>query len=165
MVAKRSDGEVIEVKGINPASFDEKQSVRNDFFQYMIGNADWSAIYQHNSNTLRVNGKFIPLSYDFDMSGFVNANYAQANPPTLGTGDVRDRVYRGFCKSKEAMEEVRKEYLDKEEALYTIIDEHASHFTKYEVNDMKGYLKEFFNILRKDYLFKESILDQCRTTK
>jgi len=163
MVAKRSQGKIVETKGINPAAFDEKQSVRNDFFQYMIGNADWSAVFQHNSNTMFVNGKYVPLSYDFDMSGFVNAGYARDNPPTLGTGDPRERVYRGFCKSKPAMEEIRKEFLEKESALHAVIDEHAAHFSKNELDDMHGYLDEFFRILKSDDRFKDSILDLCRT--
>jgi hypothetical protein len=163
LVAERSGGKVSELKGINPAAFDEKQSIRNDYFQYMIGNADWSAVYQHNSNTLVVNGKYVPLSYDFDMAGFVNAGYAQASPPTLGTGDPRERVYRGFCKSQQAMEEIRKEFLEKEGALYAIIDAHESHFSNYDVNDMKGYLGEFFSILKSEYSFKASIVEGCRT--
>jgi hypothetical protein len=88
MVAQRSQGKVIKAKSTSPAAFDEKQSIRNDYFQYMIGNADWSAVFQHNSNTLYVDGKYIPLSYDFDMSGFVNAGYAQANP----SSGPRERV-------------------------------------------------------------------------
>jgi hypothetical protein len=165
MVAKRSHGKVVETKGLNPASFDEKQSVRNDFFQYMIGNADWSAVFQHNSNTMFVDGKYIPLSYDFDMSGFVNAWYAHENAPTLGTGDPRERVYRGYCKSKAAMEEIRKEFLEKESALHAVIDAHAKHFNNHELDDMHDYLDQFFRILKSDDRFKDSILDLCRTTK
>ncbi|MFZ2905597.1 MAG: hypothetical protein WAZ98_05290 [Cyclobacteriaceae bacterium] len=163
MVAKRSGATVIDTKGIHPTLFDERQSVRNDFFQYMIGNADWSAVYQHNSNTLQVNGKYVPLSYDFDMAGFVNAGYAQANPTNLGTGDIRERVYRGFCKSTGVMEEVRKEFLEKEASLIAIIDDHATHFQNYEVKDMKNYLDSFFYILKSDNEFKQSIVEQCRT--
>ncbi|HEU5290427.1 MAG TPA: hypothetical protein VFU05_07295 [Cyclobacteriaceae bacterium] len=163
LVAKRTGGVVTEVKGVGPGAFEEKQSVRNDFFQFMIGNADWSAVYQHNSNTLVVNKKLIPLSYDFDMSGFVNAAYAQAKPTELGTGDVRERVYRGFCKSKPVMQEVREEFLQKESLLYSIIDQHAEHFRDYDMRDMKGYLKSFFDILRKDHSFQQSIVEQCRT--
>lgn len=163
MVAKRNGGKVVEIKGISPAAFDEKQSIRNDFFQYMIGNADWSAVFQHNSNTMYVQGKYIPLSYDFDMSGFVNASYAQQNAPTLGTGDVRERVYRGFCKSKPAMEEIRKEFLGKESAVHALIDLEASNFSKSELNDMHGYLRDFFDILKNDKEFQSYILDQCRT--
>lgn len=163
MVAKRAGGVVTKAKGINPAAFDEKQSIRNDYFQYMIGNADWSAVYQHNSNTLFVKKNFIPLSYDFDMSGFVDAYYAQVNPPTLGTGDPRERVYRGFCKSKSAMEEIRNEYLEKEKAVHAIIDEHETHFSKYDLKDMHGYIDQFFEILKSDSKFKQSILEGCRT--
>ncbi len=163
IVAKRSNGKMVETKGISPAMFDEKQSIRNDFFQYMIGNADWSAVFQHNSNTMIVNGKYVPLSYDFDMSGFVHADYAQENAPTLGTGDVRERVYRGFCKSKPAMEEIRKEFLGQESEVKLIIDDQASYFDKYALKDMRGYIDEFFEILKSDDAFQHSIVSQCRT--
>jgi len=163
MVARRAQGKVVDTKGIPPASFDEKQSIRNDFFQYMIGNADWSAVMQHNSNTLFVQGKYVPLSYDFDMSGFVNADYAQQSPPTLGTGNPRERVYRGFCKSKSAMEDIRREFLAKESAVLAVIDQHQSAFSRYEHNDMRNYLGQFFTILKSDNLFKQSIVEGCRT--
>jgi len=163
MVAKRSNAKVVKSKGIHPAAFDEVQSVRNDFFQYMIGNADWSMVYQHNSNTLYAGNKFIPLSYDFDMSGFVDASYAHENAPTLGTGDPRDRVYRGFCKSPDVMEQIREEYLAKEKAVHAVIDEEASFFREFEVKVMHDYINGFFDILRNDALFKTDIVDQCRT--
>src|SRR6478609_427339 len=163
MVANRSQGKIVETKGLSPTRFDEKQSVRNDYFQYMIGNADWSAVFQHNSNTMYLNGMYIPLSYDFDMSGFVKANYATVNPPTLGTGDPRERVYRGFCKSRAVMEEVRKEYLEKEPAIHAAINEHASSFSEYDLKDMHAYLNEFFEILKSDKRFEDSILNSCRT--
>lgn len=161
-VAKRSAGTIMEVKGLNPEAFEEKQAVRNDYFQYMIGNADWSAVYQHNTNVLYADGKYITLSYDFDMSGFVDASYAQENPPNLGTGDPRERVYRGFCRSPQAMEEIRQEYLSNEDRIFFIVQQESSHFTSYEVRDMNNYLTEFFDILKSDNRFKDSILSACR---
>ncbi len=62
------------------------------------------------------------------MSGFVDAPYAHDKPPTLGTGDPRERVYRGFCRSVTVMEEVRKEFLEKESAVHALIDENATYF-------------------------------------
>ncbi|MEJ1239742.1 hypothetical protein WBG78_16515 [Chryseolinea sp. T2] len=164
-VAKRSNGKIMEVKGLSPAAFEEKQALRNDYFQYMISNADWSAVYQHNTNVLYADSKYITLSYDFDMSGFVNAYYARENPPNLGTGDIRDRVYRGFCKSPEAMQEIRKEYLDKETELQGLIDEQKEHFSEVELKDMHNFTNDFFDIFRDDYRFKTKILDACRTEK
>ena len=163
IVAKRSQGKVIKSTTISPAAFDEKQSIRNDYFQYMIGNADWSAVFQHNSNTLYVGGKYIPLSYDFDMSGFVNAGYAQVSPAKAGSTDPRARVYRGFCKSKTAMEEIRKEFLAKESAVITLIENESNNFSKHELNEMKVYVNGFFEILKSDHKFDASILGQCRT--
>ena len=163
LVAKRHQGKVVKTKSTNPAAFDEKQSLRNDYFQFMIGNADWSAVFQHNSNTLYADGKYIPLSYDFDLSGFVNASYAQVGPPQSGTVNRRDRVYRGFCKSTQAFEEIRKEFLEKEPAVVAIIDNESGKFTKYEFNDMKAYVNEFYEILKSDDKFNASVIGQCRT--
>jgi hypothetical protein len=162
LVAKRTNTKVVKKKGIHPSAFDEMQSVRNDFFQYMIGNADWSAVEQHNSNTLYASSKFIPLSYDFDMSGLVNAPYAHTNAPTLGTGDPRERVYRGFCKSEEAMQKVRQEFLDKEAAVHAAIDAEPGELSSYDIKDMHGYVNEFFDILRNDDSFQNAIVKQCR---
>jgi hypothetical protein len=165
MVAKRGGGKIMELKGLSPGAFEEKQALRNDYFQYMIGNADFSAIYQHNSNVMFANGKYIALSYDFDMSGFVNADYAHDNPPQLGTGDPRERVYRGFCKSAAAMEEIRKEFMDKEAKLHALVDQESSNFSEYEVKDMHNYLDQFFEILKSDSRFRSAIVETCRTDK
>ena len=165
MVAKRSNGKIMEIKGLNPGAFEEKQALRNDYFQYMIGNADFSAIYQHNSNVMFANGKYMALSYDFDMSGFVNADYAHDNPPQLGTGNPRERVYRGFCKSPSAMEEIRQEFLGKESGIHALVDQEASKFTSFEVKDMHDYLNQFFEIFKSDSRFKSAIVESCRTDK
>jgi hypothetical protein len=162
LVAKRTNSKVIKRKGIAPSAFDDTQSVRNDFFQYLIGNADWSTVQQHNSNTLFADNKYIPLSYDFDMSGFVNATYARTNAPTLGTGDPRERVYRGFCKPQDIMEHVRKEFLEKEEGVHAIIDSQAADLPGYDIKDMHAYANEFYMILKDEEAFRNSIVGQCR---
>jgi hypothetical protein len=162
MVAKRANGKILKSRRLSPSAFDEKTAIRNDFFQYMIGNADWSAVYQHNTNVMVVDGKYITLSYDFDMSGFVSASYAKTNPPLLGTGDPQERVYRGYCKTPAAMEEIRKDFLNQEAAIHALVDSEAANFSKHEMNKMHAYLNGFFSILRNDGLFKRSIMDACR---
>ena len=99
------------------------------------------------------------------MSGFVNADYARLNPPQLGTGDVRERVYRGFCKPEDVMQQVRKEFLQLEATFVKIIDDHSPQFDDRDVRDMKEYLNQFFEILKDDRLFKSRILEGCRTDK
>ncbi len=42
----------------------------------MIGNTDYSSAYRHNEKLLFVDGNIMPIPYDFDMSGLVDASYA-----------------------------------------------------------------------------------------
>ena len=52
-VAKRFDGKVFE-RYTHPLAMDATTSVQNTFFQYMIGNTDFSVAYQHNGKLLFV---------------------------------------------------------------------------------------------------------------
>lgn len=161
-VAERNNTTVVKDMTLIPSRFDAKTSVRNDYFQYMISNVDWSAVYQHNIKVILTNNSYIPIPYDFDMSGFVNAPYAQG-PTNAGTSNVRERLYRGFCKDESVMQEVRSEFLKLEAIFNSTIDGHASYLKPAEVNDLKNYLKGFYAILKNDTQFKKSILQGCRT--
>jgi len=96
------------------------------------------------------------------MSGFVNASYARENAPTLGTGDIRERVYRGFCRPEKIMDSVRREFLVLEPAFLSTIDRYAAQFKEYDVKDMHVYLGEFFEILKDPSRFKAKIVQGCR---
>ena len=80
-----------------------QDAARMALFEYMIGNRDWSARAGppgegccHNSRLIAPGpgGSFIPVPYDFDFSGLVNAPYAIAPD---GKTSVRERRYQGFC--------------------------------------------------------------------
>jgi hypothetical protein len=72
-------------------------------FEYMIGNQDFSIRAGppgegccHNSRLIGPSaaGTLVPVPYDFDFSGLVDAPYAA---PPDGDGSVLDRRYQGFC--------------------------------------------------------------------
>ena len=76
-------------------------------FQHMVANHDWSMRAGpagdeccHNAKLISpargVAAGVIPVPYDFDYSGLVNAPYA-APPPILKLSNVRQRQYRGYC--------------------------------------------------------------------
>jgi hypothetical protein len=66
-------------------------------FQYFIGNTDYSVSSLHNVELVRVGlGVHVPVAYDFDFAGAVNASYAKP-PPAVRTRHVRERVFRGEC--------------------------------------------------------------------
>jgi len=166
LVALRAGGTIRKGLKLHPRVLEDYATVRHDFFQYMIGNSDWSTVNDHNENTILVApARYYPLPYDFDMAGLVNASYANENAPVLGTGDIRERVYRGFCRPADLMDSIRREYLDKEKAVYSIVDQYRSQLGAYNTGDMKAYLKQFFDILRDDQAFQRKIIGSCRTNK
>ncbi|MDQ3482502.1 MAG: hypothetical protein M3448_03725 [Pseudomonadota bacterium] len=76
-------------------------------FQHMIANHDWSMRAGpagdeccHNAKLIApargVAAGAIPVPYDFDFSGLVNASYATP-PDMLKIANVRQRLYRGYC--------------------------------------------------------------------
>ena len=161
-VAKRFDGKVFE-RYTHPLAMDATTSVQNTFFQYMIGNTDFSVAYQHNGKLLFVNKKIMPLPYDFDMSGLVNASYAVANE-TLGISSVRERKYRGFKRAQTIIDQVRDEFISKKSKIFEIIENYKDHFElESEYSSVKEYIEEFYEILEDDGAFQKNIVAQLRT--
>jgi hypothetical protein len=94
----RLGARVAEDKRFEPAAADPLELGRLELFQLMIGNTDWSVVYGHNVVVLeRTSGPPIAVPYDFDYSGLVDADYAVPSPK-LRLRDVRQRLFRGFCR-------------------------------------------------------------------
>lgn len=92
-------GDRISSSQLRPAD-----AARVALFEYMVGNLDWSMRAGphgqgccHNSRLLTgaAAGGYLPVPYDFDYSGLVNAPYA-VSPD--GRSDVIKRHYMGYCK-------------------------------------------------------------------
>ena len=93
-------------------------AIQNDFFQFLIGNTDFSSTNQHNEKLIYLKGNdaIIPIPYNFDMSGLVDASYAvvsQVQGEVLDITSVRQRLYRGVMRDPNIYEEVRQHYLSK----------------------------------------------------
>ena len=123
-VADRYQGRVIQ-QDIHPLSQDGTCAIRNDFFQFMIGNTDYSIAHQHNQKLLYIDTKILPVPYDFDMSGLVNASYAvvpTANGYPLDIDNVSQRLFRGYKRDERVYQKIREEFLNNQTALFEIID-------------------------------------------
>ena len=163
IVAKRHNGEVIERK-VNPLALADSVSLRHDIFQYMIGNTDWSTAFGHNAKLIQLNTtkKLIPLTYDFDMAGFVDAPYAEVNE-TLGIASVKERLYRGFCRPEPLVQAIRQEYIANEKAIMGAIETNQSLFDPKEYAGMTKFMSDFFSTMKDNGKFKANIVDVCRT--
>lgn len=90
---------------IAAAALNPSDAARYALFEHMIANHDWSiraapagAECCHNAELIGplAAGRVVPIPYDFDFSGFVDAPYATP-PDQLRINSVRQRVYRGLC--------------------------------------------------------------------
>ncbi|SFU16290.1 hypothetical protein SAMN04489724_4534 [Algoriphagus locisalis] len=164
-VAERFDAEVLENKKVAGTFLEDSAAVRHDLFQYMIGNTDWSSLYQHNMKILKLDSKTaVPLAYDFDMTGMVMPPYAQVSN-LVDIENVSERLYRGYCRDEELMKAISAEFLGKEQVLFAEIQQLAHLVPEQEVKNMTNYLAGFFDILKNERLFEFSILTACRTTE
>lgn len=114
-------------------------------FQYFIGNTDWSMtgrrnvkVYKPKDGTLMV-----PVPYDFDWSGFVDASYAVPNG-ALNLENVRERLFQGFPITKAALAKTLELFEQKKETLFQYIDDYP-WLEKGVKNNLKKYLQSFYN--------------------
>ncbi len=161
-VAKRHEGKVFE-RFVHPMGMQHLTSVQNAFFQFLLGNTDFSVAYQHNGKLLFVDKEIIPLPYDFDMTGWVDPSYATVNT-TLGINSVQERVYRGFKRDQKYFDEVRAQFIDKKEELTQMVSSFESEFSNpKEFENMIDFMKDFYEILEDDAVFEKTIVAKART--
>jgi hypothetical protein len=164
LVADRYDGKVVENLKLHPKLLEEKNSIRHDLFQYMISNTDWSTTFLHNAKVMQMKESkdYIPLAYDFDMAGFVDAPYAVVNE-SLSIANVKERLFRGFCRSEDSFQAVRNEFIANEGAIKGALTRYKNDLDPKEFTEMVKYIDDFFDTMKSDKKFKAEIVDNCRT--
>lgn len=164
-VAERHHGNELK-RTVHPMMQDNICSLRNDFFQYMIGNTDFSIAYQHNQKLLFIDKKTIPVPFDFDMSGLVDASYAvvsQIQGQQFEITEVTQRLFRGFQRSPGMYQEIRKEYLSHKDEMLGILDRYKPDFDDPGAFvRARKFIAEFFAVLENDRAFNKEILAQAR---
>jgi hypothetical protein len=162
LVAKRFNAKIMENLNLHPLRLSDTSSIKHDLFQYMISNIDWSTTYLHNSKImLQPTNRYIPLAYDFDMSGFVNPPYGVPNEE-LGQQDIRDRIYRGFCRQEPVVQAVRQHYLTVQGDVMATLATYEKDFPPRDYTTLKKYVEDFFAIIKDDNDFKKKIVEGCR---
>jgi len=165
-VAERLSGNEIK-RRIMPLQQDDLASVRNSFFEYMIANTDFSTTYNHNGKLLFIDKKIIPVPYDFDMSGLVNASYAVVSNVqniTLNIEEVTQRVYKGYKRDVAIFDQVRQEFISNKSKIFTTIDGLEHYFlNNNQFLTARRFIGSFFEILEDDKQYQKKIVNKART--
>ncbi|MEN0004579.1 MAG: hypothetical protein AAF798_10555 [Bacteroidota bacterium] len=162
-MAARLGGTECECRNAAPATINTKSETLMAAFQYMIGNEDWSIPMLRNLKLVQPKdgSPMIPVPYDFDFSGLVDAPYAVPNT-NFGLTSIKDRIYLGLEVSDDELRAVlsflnekrsklenmindfkplkrdgRKEMLAYMDTFYANMD----HITKASLNNLQEFMK------------------------
>lgn len=160
IMAKRNKGKISEVNMSHQDRCERNTLDLFTIFQYMIGNTDWSISKQHNVKLIALeNGTIIPVPYDFDYCGLVDAKYAVPSEE-LGLGDVRERLFRGYCRISGTYEKKVEIFNAHKEEMYDEIYGLDLLDEKYKKTIIK-YLDEFYKVINDPKLLERKIYDAC----
>ncbi len=164
-LAKRVGGKEFD-RVIHPMRLDTLNGIRNAFFQFMIGNNDYSVVMGHNRKAIYHDEKFIVIPYDFDLSGLVNADYGKSsdiqNLRFMGDQPA-ERNYRDAPRNPALIQQVRQEYLDKKTEIFEAMNATRKYFDDDDqFREAELYVNKFFQMLEDDKVFERRFI---RSTK
>lgn len=161
-IAARLDGDIIEQKGASVSNLDAYHDALAGVFNYFIGNTDWSTYGLHNMQLVsEADGDVIPVPYDFDFAGAINAAYASVDPK-LSIDRVRQRLFRGYCRPAEDFERAFEMFKAKKQDIYALYsDPVGSLLPKKTAEETLKYFDEFYETINDSRRVRRNILDAC----
>lgn len=169
-LAKRLGLKRFKIPKVAYGQLDQSSMALVQLFHFLIGNGDYSLIdigigdeCCHNTQILRdknANDILIPVPFDFDASGLVDAPYA-VPPAMVPVRDVYWRYYRGLCQPREYVDEAIALMKSKRSEIVTL-------YTELPVLDERSrkkalrYIEEFYEILDDPELAEKTIYERCR---
>jgi len=160
-LAHRLNGRVLKPKNVNRDALQAEVFDMMCLFQLMIGNTDWFIYNQHNVKILKVEDELfpIPVPYDFDYAGIVDADYAIPEE-RLPLSDIKERYYLGACRTPEELQPIFQRFKDKKESILRTCAEFTP-LSKPIRAEITSYIEEFFEILENEERRKKLIIQHC----
>lgn len=166
-LAKRIGLDVNEVPSTRVRFLEASHTNLTSVFQYMIGNTDFSPIRAAPGESCCHNyilfgaeeGSFVPIPYDFDMSGIVNAPYA-APSPNFKLRSVRERLYRGRCRNNEHVTTSVQTFVDRKDEIYGLVTSNEFYDTRTR-KDTLGFLDEFYRTIENPKRLQSKLIGKC----
>ena len=151
---------------INAAQLEPSHAARTALFMYMIGNLDWSMRAGpqgegccHNSRLLSGGAALVPVAYDFDYSGLVDAPYA-IPPKQVRVRSVRQRHYMGYCRHNSQVLAAAAEFRARRPALEAVYSQ-VPGLEERTRRKALAYLAGFFGEIATDAAVRSNVLKTC----
>jgi len=167
-VAARNGLQLVRNGSVSPADLDRQHQNLAHVFEYMIGNTEYSLVNRepgkdccHNMDMLSLEGDppYLPLPFDFDFAGLVNASYAQPNP-RYPVPSVRTRFYKGVCTNNDLLPETLQLFLEHRDAVDRIIDD-APFLSRKSSRWIRQYLGSFYKTISDPEKVQVLLMEKC----
>jgi hypothetical protein len=169
-MAKRLDLDVVRVRDVKYIELDQEKTALVQLFQLFIANTDHSLIRPtggddccHNIQVLGPKDNEdvrIPVPFDFDFSGLVNARYA-APPSQIPIRDVRNRYYYGLCQPREVLDEAIAHMQSKRSEIEALFENERLLSESNRKNSL-NYVGSFYAIIDSPKRVDAEIVGRCR---
>jgi len=135
-------------------------------FHYLIGNTDFSPVRGsketccHNHVLIGEPGDlFYSVPYDFDQSGFVDANYARPDR-RFKLSSVRQRLYRGRCNNNRYLDETLEKYRQQRAAIMALPGTQAG-LSESTRKYLLKYLRLFYSDIESPGKVERRLIKKC----
>ena len=163
-LAKRNDCEELKNTRSHSEYTNRNQMTIVAIFQYMIGNTDFGVSVNHNIILIQPakdsTARPIVVPYDFDYAGIVDAYYAVPNEG-LDIENVRQRLYRGFARTEEELNEAIAIFNKQKEKIYSLIRS-FDLLTEKNRKNIIDYLDDFYKTINNNSQVKTIFIQQAR---
>ena len=145
---------------------ESRQAARMALYEYMIGNLDWSMRAGPQGEGCCHNGRlisagpapYLPLPYDFDYSGLVDAPYA-VPPESVPVSNVKTRYYMGYCRFNSEVVAAAAEFRAKRPAIEAVFSQVP--LTQRPRAKALAYINSFFAQIATNETLQAKILSKC----
>lgn len=164
MLANRVNAEIVEDDKLSMRTMNSHMMDQLSMFSYMVGNTDFSITGRHNIKIIkgREDGPsgYIPIPYDFDFTGMVNANYAV--PATFtGLEKVTQRYYYGICRPDEVYRKIIDAFQTQNYAIHSLLQNFKYLDVRKKI-EMLQFIELYFNAIASDSFIGRELRSTCR---
>lgn len=175
-MARRLDLDRVNVESVLYRQLDHARMALVQMFQLLIANNDYSLIKPsgdddccHNIDLLGIEDdmqemmpdeSILPVPFDFDFSGLVNASYA-APPSQVPIRDVRFRFFYGLCVPRPLLDGAIAHVQSKRGEIFELIAD-IEYLDEKMREKTRDYIGEFFEIIDDPEQIEEKIVSRCR---
>jgi hypothetical protein len=166
-VARRNNLGPANVQSLVFSQIEPAQTNLVTVFSYFIGNTDFSAIRGPKDqncchNVMLLNGKtglFVPVPYDFDFSGLVDAPYASPNP-RFDIRRVTTRLYRGLCRNNELLPATFALFEQHRQDIQSLVD-NLEPLDGKNRKELNRYIASFYETIADKALVEREFIREC----